>query len=99
VARLDDVSGMDKVFSNAPPRDEASLVRMNKEGDKLTKAKRKTLSVNFETTILEGDGVEVVRLISTRFLREKNNIQFVDWVKVRGKGMEVGKRLEDIVFD
>jgi hypothetical protein len=52
-----------------------------------------------ETTILEGDGAEVVRLISTRFLREKNNIQFVDWAKVRKKGMEVGKRLEDIVFD
>jgi hypothetical protein len=66
MAALDDVSSVDKVFSNGAPRDEPSLVWVDKKRNQNSKTKGETLGMNFETTVLEGDRTKGVRAVGAR---------------------------------
>jgi hypothetical protein len=41
--------------------------------------------VNFEIAVLKQDKSKVVRMVSTHFLRKKNNVGLIDWTKISGK--------------
>jgi hypothetical protein len=41
--------------------------------------------VNFEIAVLKQDKSKVVGMVSTHFLRKKNNVGFIDGTKISGK--------------
>jgi hypothetical protein len=84
MASLDDVSSVDKVFSNRASENKARLVWVNQEGDKLPKAKSEALGVDLEATVLKRYGTEVVRFVSALFFREKDNVGLVDGPEISG---------------
>jgi hypothetical protein len=89
VARLDNVSGVDKVFCKATTRNKTSLVRVDKEGDEGAKSKGEAFGVNLEATVLERDGAEVVRSIGANFFGEKDDMGFVNGAEIGGKRVEI----------
>jgi hypothetical protein len=93
VASLDNVSSINKVFGNGSARDEASLIGVNKVGDELTDAESKALGMDLETAVLKRYGPEIFRSVCARFFWEQDNVGFIDGAKVRGKRVEVRKRI------
>jgi hypothetical protein len=81
---LDDVSSIDKVFSNRASGNKAHLVWVNQERNKLPKAKSKALGVDLEATVLKRYGTEVVRFVSTLFFRKKDNVGLVNGPEICG---------------
>jgi hypothetical protein len=96
---LDNIGGIDKIFRNGAPRDEARLVRMDKGGYEPPEAQGEAFRVHLEAAVLKGDGAKVFRLISARFFGEQNNMGFVDGPQVRGERVEVRERCHQIAFD
>jgi hypothetical protein len=81
---LDDVSSVDKIFSNRASGNKARLVRVNQKRDKLPKAKSKAFGVDFEATVLKRYGTKIVWLVCTFFLWEKDNVRLVNGPEIRG---------------
>jgi hypothetical protein len=67
VVALDNVSGIDEVFSNGAPRDKPNLVGVDKVRDEVTEPQGKAFCVNFEAAVPERDGSEIIRLVCTFF--------------------------------
>jgi hypothetical protein len=67
VAGLNNISSIDKIFCNRTPGDETGLVRVNKAGDEAPESKGETFRMDLEATVLEGDGAQILRFISTCF--------------------------------
>jgi hypothetical protein len=82
MAGLDDVSGIDKVFSDRPTRDEPGLVGVNEKGDKFAKAKGKAFGVDFKAAVLKGDRTKVIRAVSTSFFGKEDNVRLINGAKV-----------------
>jgi hypothetical protein len=57
---------------------------VNQERNKLPKAKSKALGVDLEATVLKRYGTKVVRLVSTFFFWEKDNVGLVNGPEISG---------------
>jgi hypothetical protein len=55
--------------------------------------------VNFEATVLERDGAEVVRAISAQLFGKKHNMGFVNRPKVSGEVVEIAEGFKEVVFN
>jgi hypothetical protein len=99
VTSLDQIGGVDKVFSNGPPGDEPRLVRVDEERDKILKAKGQALRVNLKATILEGDRPKIVRPVCPFLFGKEDDIGLVYGAKVRGEVVEPGQRVIESVFN
>jgi hypothetical protein len=96
---LDNVSCIDKVFSNRAPRDKTSLVGVDKVVDEPPEAEGEALGMDFETAILQGDGAEVFRFVSASLFWEKDDVGLIDGSQVSRKGVEIGECSKQIVLD
>jgi hypothetical protein len=96
---LDNIGGIDKIFRNGTPRDEARLVRMDKGGYEPPEAQGEAFRVHLEAALLKGYGAKVFGLICARFFRQQNNMGLVDGLQVRGEGVEVRERSHQITFE
>jgi hypothetical protein len=67
VTGLNNVGGIDKVFSNGATQNKPSLVWVDQEGNKVTETQGEALGVNFKTTVSERDRTEIIRPIGTHF--------------------------------
>jgi hypothetical protein len=79
---LNKVSRIDEVFSNRSPRDKASLFQANKEGDEPSKPNGEAFSMELKAAILMRDRSKIVRSIGSSFLREKDNVGFINGAEV-----------------
>jgi hypothetical protein len=70
MARLNDVSSIDKIFSDRAASNETSLVRVNEERNEAAKSKGETFGMDLEATVLKRDGAEIVRSIGANLLGE-----------------------------
>jgi hypothetical protein len=82
MAGLNNVYGIDKVFSNGATNNETYLVGMDKEVNKVMQPKGETFGVYFETTVLMRDRSKVVQPIGPCFYGEKDNIGLIDGPEV-----------------
>jgi hypothetical protein len=82
MAGLDNIGRIDEVLGNGATFNETSLVWVNNKMDKLTETGNKTLGVDLETILLEGDRSEIFKTIGASFFRKKDNIGFIDGPKV-----------------
>jgi hypothetical protein len=89
MARLNDVSSIDKIFSNRAASNETSLVRVNEERNEGAKSKGETFGMDLKATVLKRDGAKIVRSIGANLLGEKDDVGFVDRPKIRGKRVKI----------
>jgi hypothetical protein len=92
VARLDNVRSIDKVFGDGVPRDEPSLIGVNKKGEEGTEPKGEAFGVEFEAAILKRYRSEIFGLIGPHFFRKEDNKGLIDRPEVGFKGVEVMER-------
>jgi hypothetical protein len=67
VTRLNNVGGIDKVFSDRTARNEPRLIGVDKKRQERTKSKGEAFGVEFQTAILKRDRSKVFRFIGPRF--------------------------------
>jgi hypothetical protein len=99
VASLNNVSGIDKIFSDGAARDKPGLVRVDKRGDEVTEAESKTFRVNFEVANLEGDRAEIIRTVGAGLLGKKDNMGLVYRSEIRLKTMEILEGIKKGILD
>jgi hypothetical protein len=99
VATLDNVSSVDEVLSDGATRDETSLVRVYKVGNKVAESEGKAFGVNFEAAVLERNGSEVFRFVGTFLLGEKDNVCFVYRPQVKGEAVEAREGIKQILLN
>jgi hypothetical protein len=99
VASLNNVSGIYKIFSDGAARDKPGLVRVDKRGDEVTEAERKTFRVNFEASILEGDRAEIIKTVGAGLLGKKDNMGLVYRSEIRLKAMEILEGIKKGILD
>jgi hypothetical protein len=96
---LNNAGSIDKVLSDRAPKDISDLVRVDKEGHKVAKAKGETFRVDFETIVFERYRAEVVSTVGSDLSEKEDNMRLIYRPEVGVKAMEFTKVVEEIIFN